>query len=272
MTYIQKLNGETIDLDEKGIRTKDFIIGSPAPEHNTDSVLGMPGTVDLGTNMASRDITCLFKFASKDYLDFGMIRDEIFNLLKGNEAFYLIEKRNPGKRWLVKTASTYTIPQTYVYGDFEISFVTFHGLSESVGKSIEPQTFDAGLWQIGQGLMLEDNIYEFDTTVFEVFNAGTETVNPRNPNMEILIEVNAAASSYIELINKTTNETYCYDGKLTTNDTLRLDGIRSTKNSLSVYRDTNRKLITLVPGFNKFEVKGTSNIKRIAFDFRFYYS
>lgn len=272
MTYIQKMNGETINLDELGIRTKDFIIGSPAPEHNTDKVLDLPGVVDLGSTLGSRIITCVFKFHSIDYIDFGFIRDEIFRLFKGVEPFYLIEKRNPGKRWLVKTADAYSIPQTFVYGDFEVGFNAFSGMAESLGKSLDPQTFDAELWQIGQGLLLEDIEYDFSADTFEVYNAGDETVDPRNHNMEIMIAVKAAAASFIEIINKTTDETYRYEGKLTKNDTLRLDGIRSTKNSLSVFRDTNRKLITLAPGFNEFQVKGTSSIESIAFDFRYYYS
>lgn len=272
MSYIQKLNGDTIDLETFGVRTKDFIVNSPTPNHETDNVIGLTGVVDLGTSMGPREITCLYKLQSKDFIDFGMIRDEIFSTFRGREPFYLIEKRNPSKRWLVKTASTYTIPQTHVFGDFEISFTAFSGMSESVGKTLDPQTFDAELWQIGQGLLLEDTAYEFDTKTFEVYNAGTETVDPRNPNMEIEIAINAAVSSYIEIINKTTDETYRFTGKLTKHDTLRLTGIRSTKNLLSVFRDTNGKLITLAPGFNEFEIKGTSSIEKIAYDFRFYYS
>ncbi len=272
MTYIQTLDGNTIDLDSWGIRTKDFIIGSPTLEHTTESVLGTPGHIDMGTTHGPRNINCIFKFVSSDYIDFGLIRDKIFNLFKSNKAFYLIEKRNPSKRWLVKAADTYSIPQTFVYGDFEVIFTAFHGLAESVGKSLDPRTFDAELWQIGQGLLMEDYEYVFNSNRFEVYNAGTETLNPRNPSMEILIEIQAVASSYLELINQTTGETHRFNGRLTSSDILRLDGIRTTKNSLSVYRDTNKKLITLSPGYNDFEVKGATSINRIAFDLRFYYS
>lgn len=272
MTYIHKLDGEIIDLDKAGIRTKDFLVSSPTPEHSTEKIVGGQGEVDMGSSSGPRDIICLFRMTAFDSLDFGMFRDEIFNLFKSEEAFYIAEKRNPGKRWLVKVKDPYNIEQRLVYGDFEITFICFKGMAESVGYTTDPQTFDAELWQIGQGLLGEDNEYVHDSATFEIYNAGDKTVDPRDPNMEISIEVKAAVSSYIEIINKTTGDTYRFDGKLTTSDTLKLEGIRSTKNGLSVFRDTNKKLIKIAPGFNEFEIKGTSSIDSITFDFRFYYN
>src|SRR5699024_5050584 len=116
LTFIQKQNGEMLDLDKLGIRTRDFIISSPSPVHNFESLENGLGQIDLGSSLGVRDITCLFRIEAKDYIDFGMFRDEIFNLLRGDEYFYLIERRNPGKRWKVKTKAPYTIPQTFVYG------------------------------------------------------------------------------------------------------------------------------------------------------------
>lgn len=271
MTYIQRQNGEMVDLDEIGIRTKDFIVSSPSPEHNSEKATGGQGEIDMGTTTGPRDITVLFKMDAYDTLDFGMFRDEIFHLFRSEEAFYLTEKRNPSKRWLVKVKDPYSIPQRYVRGDFEIVFICNKGMAESEGYTTDPFTFDAELWQLGQGLTGEVTEYVHDTEAFEIYNAGDKTVNPRDPNMELVITVKATASSYIEIFNKTTGDMYRYNGNLTTNDILRLEGIRSTKNSLGVFRDTNGKLISLAPGFNDFEIRGTSFIESITFDFRFYY-
>lgn len=271
MAYIQRLNGDLIDLAQAGIRAKDFIIGSPAPEHTSEKAVGGQGEIDMGTTSGPRDITIPFKMTAHDSLDFGLFRDEIFALFRSEEAFYISEKRNPGKRWLVKVKSPYSISQRFVYGDFEIAFISHKGMAESLGYSTDPFTFDAELWQIGQGLLPEDLDYTHNTSAFEIYNAGNKTVNPRDPNMEILITVKAVASSYIELINKTTGDTYRYNGQLTASDILRLEGIRSTKNSLSVFRNTNGKLISLAPGFNDIEVRGANSIESIEFEFRFYY-
>lgn len=271
MTFVQRKNGEMIDLDSLGIRTRDFIVSSPAPLHNfEDEAMGY-GQIDLGSSLGPRDITCLFRLTATDYIDFGYLRDEVFNLFRGDEAFYLIEKRNPGKRWLVKNKSPFTIPQTFVYGNFEVEFIAPSGLAESLGTSLNPFEWDVDLWQWNMGIPFDDGYsYEHTSNNFMIYNAGTETVNPRSPHMKLRIEIQATAPSYLELINQTTDDLYRYDGFLTTGDTLVLDGIRSTRNSLSVFRDTNGKLITLAPGENRFEVRG-AQLGRILFDFPFYY-
>ena len=110
MTYIQRLNDEEmIDLDDLGIRTRDFIVHSPSYNNVLEEIPGMDGVVDLGTTVGARTITCLFRFIADDWIDFGEKRDEVFSLFESKEPFYLIEKRNLFKRWLVKVADSYVI-------------------------------------------------------------------------------------------------------------------------------------------------------------------
>ncbi|PFY57870.1 phage tail protein, partial [Bacillus toyonensis] len=47
--------------------------------------------------------------------------------------------------------------------------------------------------------------------------------------------------------------------------------VRSTKNSLSIVRDTNKKVISLQTGINEFEIIGATGAFSISFDFRFQY-
>src|SRR5690625_3872464 len=117
MTFVQRENQEPVDLEELGIRTKDFIVTAPTYEHVTEPIEGMDGVVDLGSNLAPRTIRCLFKFSSKDWIDFSKIRDDVFSLFDSKESFYLIDRRQPEKRWKVKTAEEYEIPQTGLFGD-----------------------------------------------------------------------------------------------------------------------------------------------------------
>src|SRR5699024_1262774 len=139
--------------------------------------------------------------------------------------------------------------------------------------TLNPYEWDVDLWQWGQGIPFGDVDYSYSNrSRFNIYNAGNITVDPRKVYMDLLITIQAVTNNYIEIQNKTTNETYRYDGKLTANDTLRVDGIRSTKNSLAVFRDTNKKLITLVPGDNEIEILGASKIENISFDFKFDYN
>ncbi|GAQ18039.1 glycoside Hydrolase Family 73 [Oceanobacillus picturae] len=268
MTIIQRLNGDTHDLKQLGIRTKNFIVSSPDYVHNTESLEGRPGAIDMGSTIGPRQITCEFKAIAYDMADFPLMRDEIFKLFRSDEAFYIIDPKNPGKRWLVKVSGTYELDQKFVYGDFSVQMVCNKGLAESIGTSLSPREWDVNLWQWGMGIPYDDYEYEHTTSNFTIYNAGTETIDPRFN--DLVITIKATTSDYIEIINKTTGETYRYNGSLTSNDTLIIDGIRSTKNSLSVFRDTNKKLLTLLPGPNDIEVKGAT-VERILFDFRFLY-
>src|SRR5699024_11165410 len=111
-----------------------------------------------------------------------------------------------------------------------------------------------------------------DRSRFNIYNAGDITVDPRKVYQELLITIQALADNYIEIKNKTTDETYRYNGKMAANDTLRIDGIRSTKNNLSVFRNTNKRLISLRPGVNEIEILGANKVNNVSFDFRFYYN
>lgn len=159
MTYIQRLDGELLDLDKAGLRTKDFVVSSPSYAHETEKIEGFNGVIDLETTIDPREITVAFRFIANDWMDFGLMRDEVFKLFRSKESFYLIEKRNKGKRWLVKVNDSFQIPQRGMFGDFEMSFMGLKGVSESIGttKDIHENGIDANdeLWGFGMGLIDE---------------------------------------------------------------------------------------------------------------------
>ena len=64
--------------------------------------------------------------------------------------------------------------------------------------------------------------------------------------------------------NKTTGDVWQYMGTSNLNDEIVLEGIRSTKNGLSIFRDTNKRLITIAPGWNEFEIKGAPDAREYA--------
>jgi hypothetical protein len=256
MTYVQR-NEEIIDLEEIGIRTKDFIVMAPTYEHTTEPVEGMDGVIDLGSAMAPRNIRCLFKFASKDWIDFAKIRDDVFSLFDSKESFYLIDRRQPGKRWKVKTSEEYQIPQTGLYGDFEVMFTAFSGTSESIGTTTQASTFES--------LDLPVNYMDYQdirATRFRVYNAGKE-IDPRSIHNLLRITYKGESED-LRIENLTTGDVWQYLGTTLPEDEIVLEGIRSTKNSLSIFRDTNKRLITLASGWNDFEISGADAARRYA--------
>ncbi|MCG6184237.1 phage tail family protein [Anoxybacillus sp. LAT_38] len=115
----------------------------------------------------------------------------------------------------------------------------------------------------------EKTTYWIDNqTSFSIYNAGDKTIDPRELPLTITFR---GESANLTIINKTTGDTWQYTGTTVKSDFLVLDGIRSLKNGVSIFSDTNRKLITLVPGWNDFTITGASGYFEITFNFRFYY-
>ncbi|MCY8472456.1 phage tail family protein [Bacillus halotolerans] len=265
---ITKLNGTTYDLEALGITLKEFKPRSPSPIHSSESIEGAQGEVDLGTVYGPRIIDCSFYMKAADLTDYHLMRDEVFALFDSRQAFYITDGYNPGKRWFVKTNQEYSIDQNRIYGFFDISFISFKPFSESIGTTLSPFTFDSDLWQIGEGLTDEDYKYSFKTNTFRVFNAGTEEIDPRELPLIITYK---GASSKLTITNSTMGDVFQYSGTTGAKDVLSLNRVQVKKNNVSVFGQTNRKVIRLAPGWNDFKMAGTSGSFEIKFDFRFYY-
>lgn len=275
MTLIQLHDGTMYDLLDYGIRTRDLIISSPTPNHHFTEIEGMNGVLDNGTTYGPREIMAYYRAMSHDRIDFSLLRDEIFNLFRTEESFYLIEKRERGKRWLVKVVNPFAIPQRNVYGDFEVEFIGIRGVSESIGTTQDIHNnginADDGLWGFGMGLEAVDEslIYTHTGTEFEIFNPGVE-VDPFEQDLTIEISDVEGSTSYLQLENQTTGDVFRVTEAVNGNQLIKLDGPNITSNNLQYLRKTNRKYITLAPGWNNFRVTGATGVK-VSFDFRFYY-
>jgi hypothetical protein len=94
-------------------------------------------------------------------------------------------------------------------------------------------------------------------------------VDPRSCYLKISFK---GQSNGLTITNITTGDTWRYNGSTGPNDVVVLDGVRSTKNGISIFGHTNRKLITLAPKVkNRFSVMGAEGNFEISFDFRFIY-
>lgn len=269
-TIVKRLDGTTYDLAALGIVTRDFNPSSPAYEHTTEKVEGRNGVVNTGTTHGPRPINCSFYFKAHDLEDYALARDEVFEIFRSEDPFYLIDSRNPGKRWKVKGSNSFKVEQTSRYGFFDIEFTAFYPFAESVGTTQDDFTIDSELWQIGQGLLSDEESqqYTFTTSSFRVYNAGNVVVNPKEVPLLIVF---TGASSALKIKNVTTNEEWAYTGTTVSGDIIKLDGVKSLKNNTSIFKDTNYQLISIKPGWNDFTIIGASGAFSISFDFRYYY-
>lgn len=276
MTIIQRHNGETINLDEAGIRTRDFIISSPNPVNVFEPIQGAMGVVDYGTTIGPREIRVYFRATSYDIDDFSLLRDEIFHIFRNEESFYLIEHREPGKRWLVKVQDPYSIPQRNIFGNFEISFIGLKGVAESIGTTqiIQQNGISANdeLWGYGMGLIADDEslMYTHTGMDFRIYNAGNVPIHPFEQELKITIKNIIGSTNYFELRNLSTRSIFRIDEAILSDKVITLDGAKITMNDLNVLGKTNREFIELKTGWNNFVINGATSAE-VGFDFRFYY-
>ena len=260
-------NGSRVNLAKYGLIGRRLVIPSPSYTVTEENVEGRPGSIPIGKRLNPRPLTAIFIVEAHDYPDVLLLRDELYQLF--SDDFYIGEVDQPGKRWLVECVDQWEPERLNVNtNDIQLPLIARSGMAMSVGTSLTPLEWDVDKWQLGQGLPFGEYSFEHSSNTFTIYNAGTEIVDPRHK--ELKIRIKGTAPKYVELKNVTTGDIYRYDGILQPSDELVIDRIRSTRNSLSVFRNTNKKLITLAPGPNEFVLQGIT-VERISFDFPFYY-
>ncbi|MBT2614121.1 MULTISPECIES: phage tail family protein [unclassified Bacillus (in: firmicutes)] len=262
--------GNLIDISKIGLRCTSFIPESLSPQFVEESREGVDGSILLGTTAATRKLYTKFLIEAIDHLDYQLLRDEIYKIYDPRKDRFIVDTRQPGKRWRARTSSAFR-PEyiNFSTGQFDLEFSVAFPYAESIGTSLDPFTFDSELWQMGQGLPADiDLFYKHSTTTFSIYNAGDIDLDPRW--LPLIISYKGASTN-LKIKNTTTNVEWAYTGTSNVGDSINLDGIRSTKNGLSITRATNKKLLTLAPGWNNFILTGTSGSFEITFDFRFYY-
>ncbi|KAA0565346.1 phage tail family protein [Bacillus sp. CH30_1T] len=267
---ITTLGGEVYDFSAHGIKTIDFNPDSPSHREKTDEVEGMHGVIDFSETLLPRPIKSRFYLEAIDNVDYVLKRNEIFKLLSRKDPFYIQSDTESGKRWKVKSTGTYSFERIMANkGFFNVDFTSFLPFAESVGTTQDDFAFSSGLWQVGQGLTtLEEMKYTHSTTDFRIYNAGDTKIYPQYLPLIITF---TGASSNLKIENLTTGDVFNYNGSTTTSDVIKIDGVRPTKNSLGIVRQTNKKVITIAEGWNDFRITGATSPFEISFDFRFYY-
>lgn len=256
-TIIERLNNTTYALEELNIITLDFIVSSPEYRHNLEEIEGMDGVVDLGTTEGPRRITLELYFEADEVMEYAEKRDEVFEIFASKEPFYVIDGRSPGKKWLVKVDRPFAPSQVRKYGLFQVELIAIKGRAESIGTSTMASTFEHL-----QDMPVTYTDYTMHATKFKIYNAGV-TIDPRNINHYLKITYKGNSEN-LRIRNITTGDEWAYNGVSNPEDVIVLEGIRSTKNGLSIFRQTNKRLITLAHGWNEFEIYGAPDATQYA--------
>jgi len=264
-------DGTTKDIQDYNLKRLFHHIPSLDLNHMTESVEGR-GNLVVGTQYQQRIIKVTLLYIVQDICGYDLLRDELNALFARDEAFYIVLKREHWKRYKVRLAQQLEIEPNRHMNSFDITFRMDDLFAESFGTSLDLQNrgeWDADIWGFGSGIDYDTQYnYTFNTNNFVVKNIGNQKIDPRQSALEVTLKGNFG--SFVQITNNTTGDVYRFNNALSSTDTLKLSGIRTLKNSLSAFKHTNHKLLTLTPGDNSITVEG-GTVNSVVFDFRFLY-
>lgn len=258
-------DGTEYDMaDDLFILVQSFKISSLSPNYYTEKIEGRNGPVRISKDYNERRMTAvctLFGIDHEDYL--SLFEDRLQDALFPDDPFYIIVDSNTSRRWVAEVANEWTPDRIGSSSEFQIDFVAFYPFAESILTTADPSFYAAQLSSEGS----REIKYKHSTTTFEILNDGRIEIDPREQPLVITF---TGPSTNLIIRNLTTGDEWGYTGTSNPGDDIVLDGIRATKNGLSIFGDTNRKLISIAKGWNSFELIGTTGAFEIAFDFRVY--
>ena len=272
MFEIYDLNMNKLSFPD-GVVPLEIFVGSISKERITESVEGRSGVIDYGFNYKDRPVDLFFRIKAKDEIDFRLLRSEIYNFFDVGVYFYVAESAVPSRVLKVVVDDTYLPDRlTVEYADFDVTCRTLDSVFwESKYTTLE--LHDSGYAHSAEKYGLVDNIddekikYRFTENNFTVYNAGNVTVEPES--MLLHIFVTSATGDSITIKNNTTGESFTLNRKMNARH-IQVNGMIVTDGTTQVFRDTNKRFISLAPGDNSITVTDAT-FNEIRFSFKYYY-
>ena len=256
---------------------------------------GRPGRINYYSEDEYRTITMTVEATAEDMQDIAHLRDAVNELFDG-EMFIRemrikdikIEYERPGERTgelqleapeyvngkqiKVAKVNSIEIDDTTLKSVFMVEFETTDlPYFESIYTTLE--LHDSGYAHSAEKYGLVDNIddekvqYRFTSNNFTVYNAGNVTVEPESMLLHIFLASTTGDS--ITIKNNTTDEVFTLNRKMNARH-IQINGMVVTDGTTQVFRDTNKRFISLAPGDNSITVTGAT-FNEIRFNFKYYY-
>lgn len=134
---IQLLNGKQMDIADYSLKRLFHYIPSVSLSHAVETVDGRDGGIFTDSQFTDRIITVEFLYESMDIYDYYLLRDEINALFSRKEAFYIIFKGEPYKRYLVKLNQAFQVTPNQHMESFEVGFTCVNIFGESIASTHE---------------------------------------------------------------------------------------------------------------------------------------
>ena len=258
---------------------------------------GRPGRINYHSEDEYRTITLLVQSTAYDMQDVAHLRDAVNELFDGElllremriksveveyesmgqrtgELQLEVPEYVNGKQIKVAMVNSPEIDDTTLVSTFTVEFETTESpYFETIYTTLE--LHDTGYSATAEKYGLVDNIddekvkYRFTESNFSVYNAGNVTVEPENMLLNIIVNAVRSDNNFA-IRNVTTGEEIILKRE-SVGSHFRIQGMVVSLGSITnIFRDTNRRFISLVPGDNQFEIlNGT--FEEIRFEFKYLY-
>lgn len=263
---------ESYYLDEVIPRIRFLDATEEDVETNVNSleIKGTDGVMMGPSTFGPFKLILRFSYIGEDITDYKLVKTKLRNLLYQRNPYYVVHSDMPGKKYAVYCENNAIEDLTSKFGTFEMTFQVYKGYSESLYKT-DQYSLMSDKWQFESGVMPDADIkYKHTRQKFSIYNGSSDTINPRMRH-QLKIWIRLKTNTGFKLVNKTTGDVFEYKGKLETNQSFLIDGAYPYIEKERCGRLTNHGLITLVPGYNDFEIWGTVSDFEIQFIFPFIY-
>jgi phage-related protein len=244
---IYDITGRKLDMEALGLLGLRLQIPSPSYKTTSQEIDGRSGITITDRTLQSRNLTANFITMGDDYKDSLLLRDKLYKLLGNGGRLFVAETEIPNKWWKVYFDEWTPERASVKVHALEIPLVCESGCSESINLVKKSYT----------------------TSSFRFNNVGDLTIDPR-VHSETQIEFTGKSTNLI-IRNKTTGDEWSWTGTTVVPDIILLNGVRSFKNGSSIFGQTNKKLLTMTPGWNDFELVGATSPFTLTIRTRFYF-
>ena len=259
----------------EGVKPLDIFVSSVNKRRLTEEFEGRSGTLNYGYDYGERSVDLSLWLEAHDTTDYRLIRNELYAFFDTHDVFYIEETRVPSRVLKVTIDESY-IPEriNQTHSSVEISCRTLDSVFwESKYTTLE--LHDSGYSATVEKYGLVDNIddekvkYRFTENNFTVYNAGNVAIEPENMYISILFYYCSIPDGKMTVKNMTTGDVLEVN-RTTNRSHIRQDGLVVTVAGVNSFRDTNKRLISLAPGDNEFEITGAT-YDEARFNFKYLY-
>jgi len=237
---------------EFGARLLRYTVNSPQLRENEDTVAGLDGVIDYGTELGKREIEVVFDI-DPDGRSFKRRQSQILSWLKPKSSGQLVFDDVPDRYFNAKLTGSMVVEQIGTYGEIRVTFKATDPYSYSTTESDDII--------LDSDVVLDEEITLDATWSFvinrpqtvTVNNWGYEEVRPRIVITGSWTTLQVGSLTYNSSAN---NKTLVIDCE---RESARIDGT-----SVNITGD----FITLEPGNNVVAIGGTALNCTVSFEFR----